>query len=164
MPREIENVFSDFPDYNCFACGPRNEHGLRLRFFADDETGEVFTTFAPREHFSGWPGIVHGGVQCALVDEVSFWAMFDRTRKIALTAKIEITYSKKVPSDGTLDVRARVRSVEGRRVVVDSVINGGDGECLTKAAVTYFIPRKDTLVGVLGRERLGEKFLMYAEE
>ena len=162
MPREIENVFSDFPDYNCFACGPRNEHGLRLRFFADDETGEVFTTVAPKEHFSGWPGIVHGGVQCALVDEVSFWAMFDEVRKIALTAKIEITYSKKVPSGETLDVRARVRSVEGRRVVVDSAINGAGGECLTRAAVTYFIPKRTTLAGALGEKRLGEKFPRYA--
>lgn len=162
MVKEIENVFSDFPGYNCFACGPRNTHGLRLRFFLDDETNEVFTKVAPEEYFSGWPGVVHGGVQCALVDEVAFWATFSETKKIALTAKIEILYSKKVPSGETLDVRAGVRSVRGRQVVVDSAIRDGDGNSLTKGTVTYVIPRRDALLDVLGPGGLDEKILRYA--
>ena len=48
--------------------------------------------------------------------------MFNETRKIAFTAKIDIAYMKKVPSGRTLDVRAKIREIRGRRVEVDSVI------------------------------------------
>ena len=164
MIKEIENVLSGFPGYNCFACGPHNEHGLRLRFFHDQETDEVFTTVRPEEHFCGWPGIVHGGVQCALVDEVSFWAMFNETRKIALTAKIDMVYMKKVPSGRALDVRAKIREIRGRRVEVDSVIRDEDGTELASAAVTYVFPRKKALRDILGPERMSEKFLQYVRD
>ena len=164
MIREIENVLSGLPGYNCFACGPHNEHGLRLRFFHDRETDEVFTTVSPEEHFCGWPGIVHGGVQCALVDEVSFWAMFNETRKIALTAKIDMVYMRKVPSGRTLDVRAKIREIRGRRVEVDSVIRDEDGAELASAAVTYVFPRKKALREILGPERMSEEFLQYVRD
>lgn len=164
MIKEIENVLSGFPGYNCFACGPHNEHGLRLKFFHDEETDEVFTTVFTEEHFSGWPGVVHGGVQCTLVDEVSFWAMFNETRKIALTAKIDMVYMKKVPSCRTLDVRAKIREIRGRRVEVDSVIRDEDGTELASAAVTYVFPRKEALREILGFERLSEEFLQYVRD
>ena len=57
MIREIENIFLDFPGYGCFACDPRNDKGLRLKFFADDEKGDVFTKIVPEKHLQGFPGI-----------------------------------------------------------------------------------------------------------
>ena len=165
MIKEIENVLSGFPNYNCFACGPRNEHGLRLKFFYNEEKDEVFTTICPEQHFAGWPGIVHGGVQCALVDEVSFWAMFNETKKIAFTAKIDMSYIKKVPSGRMLDVRAKIKEIRGRRVEVDSVIKDyHDDAELTKAAVTYVFPRKRALLEMLGPEVFGDQFLQYVKE
>ncbi len=164
MIREIKNVLSGFPGYNCFACGPHNEHGLRLKFFHNQQTDEVFANFCPQEHFCGWPGIVHGGVQCALVDEVSFWAMFNETRKIALTAKIDMVYMKKVPSGKTLDIRAKIKEIRGRRVEVDSVIRDEDGTELASASVTYVFPRKKALYEILGTERMSEEFLQYVRD
>ncbi len=164
MIKEIENTLSHLPGYNCFACGPRNEHGLRLKFFHDQATDEVFTTVYPDEHFSGWPGIVHGGVQCTLVDEVAFWAVFNKIRKIALTAKINIVYIKKVPSGRPLDVRAKIREIRERRVEVDSVIRDEDGTELASAVVTYVFPRKKVLSEILGSECLTEEFLQYVRD
>ena len=69
MIREIENIFLDFPDYGCFACDPRNKLGLRLKFFADDEKEDVFTTFNPETHLEGFPGI-----------SISAWASRVKTR------------------------------------------------------------------------------------
>ena len=59
--REIENIFSSVPEFCCFACSPANERGLRLRFFLDEDAGEVFTTLSAPESFSGFPRILHGG-------------------------------------------------------------------------------------------------------
>lgn len=161
MIREIENVFVDFPDNNCFACHPNNEHGLQLRFFADDEKDEVFTKVKPKEYFAGFPGILHGGVQCALVDEIAYWAMFDKLKKIGLTTKIEINYNRKVDSSMELEVRGRVTSVEGRTVVVNAEIIDENRKVCTKSTVTYVLPKKEVVYKVLGEERFNEKFSEY---
>ena len=118
MPREIENIFLDFPDYGCFACDTRNRLGLQLRFFADDERGEVFTVFNPKDHFSGFPGILHGGIQCALVDEVAFWAMFDRLKRIGLTTRVEMDFIKRAEMIGPLEIRGKIDEIKNRSVLV----------------------------------------------
>ena len=48
---------------------------------------------------------MHGGIQCALIDEVAFWAMFDKFKKIGLTARIEINYQKKVETLKDIEIR-----------------------------------------------------------
>ncbi|MGH7885861.1 MAG: PaaI family thioesterase [Thermodesulfobacteriota bacterium] len=161
MIREIENVFIDFPDNNCFACHPNNKHGLQLRFFADDEKQEVFTKVRPKDYMAGFPGILHGGVQCALVDEIAFWTMFDKVGKIGLTTKVEINYNKKVQSGIELEIRGKVTKVRGRYVFVDAVILDEDGEKCTSSTISYFLPKKEVVFDVLGKERFNEKFLDY---
>lgn len=164
MVREVENAFVDFPDNNCFACHPNNDLGLKLKFFADDDTGEVFTRIKPQKHFAGFPGILHGGIQCALVDEVAFWTMFDKLKKIGLTTKVEIYYNKKLDSSMELEVRGKVLKVRGRHVIVDTVIIDENGDECTKSTVTYYLPKKDVVFNVLGKERFTEKFLNFIEE
>ena len=161
MIREVENSFLDFPGNNCFACHPGNNHGLKLKFFADDDKLEVFTRIAPDTHFNGFPGILHGGIQCALIDEVAYWAMFDRIKKIGLTAKIDLSYLKPVPMGTELLVSGRVTNHEKRRVTVETTISSGENELLTKAVVLYFLPNKKALFKVFGEENFNEKFLSY---
>ena len=164
MIREVENSFIDFPGNNCFACHPNNTHGLRLRFFANEDTGEVFTKIEPESYFNGFPGILHGGIQCALVDEVAYWAMFDRIKKIGLTNKIDIEYLKPVPMNVELTVTARLKEIKKRRVTVDTKITGSDSELLTRAEVNYFLPNKRTVFQVFGKENFSGKFLSYIME
>jgi len=164
MIREIENVFIDFPDYGCFACDPRNDLGLRMRFFADDERGEVFTRIKPEEHFAGFPGILHGGVQCALVDEVAFWAMFDRLKRIGVTVKVEMDFLNAVKTSSSLEVRGKIERIQGRRVFVNVKILSEEGEVCTRAKVVYYIPKKEIAFKIMGRERFKEKFLKYLED
>lgn len=164
MIREVENSFIDFPGNNCFACHPNNHHGLRLKFFANDDTGEVFTKIKPETHFNGFPGILHGGIQCALVDEVAYWAMFDKIKKIGLTAKINLQYINPVPIDVELDVIAKVIEIQKRRVTVDTVIRDKDLEDYTRAEVLYFLPNKKMVFKVFGEENFNEKFRSYIME
>ena len=164
MIREIENSFIDFPGNNCFACHPNNQHGLRLKFFANDEKGEVFTKFKPGLHFNGFPGILHGGIQCALIDEIAYWAMFDRIKKIGLTAKIDIQYIKPVPMDEELEISAVVKEIKGRRVAVDTVIRGESLDELTRGEVIYMLPNKKLVFKVFGEDKFNEKFLSYIKE
>jgi acyl-coenzyme A thioesterase PaaI-like protein len=57
------------PSFNCFGCSPRNPIGLRLRLERRaDESYGARVTFS--ENYASYPGIVHGGIVNALVDEV----------------------------------------------------------------------------------------------
>ncbi len=163
MIREIENIFLDFPGYGCFACDPRNTHGLRLRFYADDEKGDVYTRITPEKHLQGFPGILHGGIQCALVDEVAFWTMFDKYKKIALTAKIDMKFLKPVGTASELKVRGRITGEDGRKVRVEVVIYEQQKVC-TRSRVDYIIPSKEVTLRVMGKERFTEKFKKYLDD
>jgi acyl-coenzyme A thioesterase PaaI-like protein len=164
MVREIENIFLDFPGYGCFACDPRNKLGLRMKFYADDEKGEVFTKLRLEEHLSGFPGILHGGIQCALVDEVAFWAMFDKLKKIGVTMRVEMDFVKKVDNPGALEIRGRIEQIRDRRVTVKVNIYGGQNNLATRSRVTYFIPKREMLYRIMGEERFTEKFQGYIED
>ncbi len=164
MSREIENIFIDFPDYGCFACDPRNSLGLRMKFFADDQTDEVYTKINLEEHFCGFPGILHGGIQCALVDEVAFWARFDKLKKIGLTMKVEMDFIKKVKTPGQLEVRGKIEEINNRRVTINVNILSGIKEVATRSKVTYFIPKRNILYKVMGKERFTEKFQKYIRD
>ncbi|HSC34643.1 MAG TPA: PaaI family thioesterase [Thermodesulfobacteriota bacterium] len=163
MIREIENIFLDFPGYGCFACDPRNTHGLRLRFYADDEKGDVYTRTTPEKHLQGFPGILHGGIQCALVDEVAFWTMFDRYKKIALTAKIEMEFLRPVGAASEIEVRGRVADEDGRKIGIEVIIYEQQKVC-TKSRVDYIIPGKEVTMRVMGKERFTEKFKKYLDD
>jgi len=164
MIREIENIFLDFPGYGCFACDPRNELGLRLKFFADDEKGEVFSKITPEKHLEGFPGILHGGIQCALVDEVAFWTMFDRYRKIALTTKVDMDFLRPVGASSELTVIGRVEEENGRRISVNvSILDSAGGVC-TKSRVDYVIPKRQMTYRIMGKERFTGKFQQYLED
>ena len=47
---------------------PKNESGLRLRFERDGDA--VTTSYKASDHHQGFPGVLHGGVLSALLDEV----------------------------------------------------------------------------------------------
>lgn len=164
MDREIDNVFRDMPGNNCFACHPENPVGLKLRFFADDARGDVYTRIKPEDHFSGFPGILHGGIQCALVDEVAFWAMFDKLGKIGLTTKVEMQYLKAVSSSFPLEVRGRVSRVRDRMVVVDTSIFYENNTELTKSRITYFLPNRKVLFDVMGEETFTPDLMKHIKE
>src|SRR3954470_15442885 len=54
--------------HNCFACGSLNAHGMRLLLHV--ERGRAWTELTLAEHFQGWNGMAHGGILCAILDEV----------------------------------------------------------------------------------------------
>ncbi len=164
MIREVENSFLDFPGNNCFACHPNNNHGLRLQFYADDDKQEVFTRIKPEQHFNGFPGILHGGIQCALIDEVAYWTMFDSIKKIGLTAKIDLNYLKPVPMDTELLITGKINTVQKRRATVETIIKDQQGAIYTIAKVLYFLPNKKALFKVFGEENFNNKFLSYIME
>jgi acyl-coenzyme A thioesterase PaaI-like protein len=63
----------------CYGCGQKNAQGLRMRFthLADGSAECIYTAEA---HLAGAPGVIHGGVQATLLDEVMGHAIHSTSR------------------------------------------------------------------------------------
>ena len=112
---------NDETDYGlCFACGPRNPSGLRLRFERAEET--VTTRFRGREEHQGFPGYLHGGVITALLDEVmSRVSLLDN--RWTMTARIDVRFRQ--PIMVGQEVTAFGEKAEERRGGVGGAGKGG---------------------------------------
>lgn len=55
---------------HCFICGVENPVGLHLHFY-ETEPGVIETAYTAPDHFEGFPGVLHGGIVAAIIDEVS---------------------------------------------------------------------------------------------
>ncbi len=118
---------------HCFICGLGNPFGLQLRF---DITapGEVTTCYTVPERYQGFPGIVHGGIVAAMLDEVCGRAhMGIEPPRFMYTARLEIRYRKNVPVGQPLRIIGRTVKSKSRTATATGAIYGPDGELLAEA-------------------------------
>ena len=148
--REIDNIFSRLPDFCCFACCPTNEIGLKLKFFFDEETGEAFSRFTPEERLSGFPGVLHGGIQTTLLDELAFWAVFEAHRVMVVTAEISVRFLESVPTETPLEIRARAEPPRRRLARVEARLGPPGAPPLTEARITTFVSGREAWAKRLG--------------
>jgi acyl-coenzyme A thioesterase PaaI-like protein len=89
---------------HCYVCGPRNGSGLHVPFAREGIHGSraVYTVLA--EH-CGWPGLLHGGVAFALMDEALAWSLYFQDL-YGVTARVETRFRQPIRVGSTLRVRA----------------------------------------------------------
>jgi acyl-coenzyme A thioesterase PaaI-like protein len=107
---------NDTTDYqNCFACGQRNPYGLRMFFRLDNNT--IVSDFMPREEHQGFPGVIHGGIIAAVLDEaLNRTSMLTEHPTWSMTSRLEVRYRRYVPYGPLLRVRATLNSQRSRMV------------------------------------------------
>jgi acyl-coenzyme A thioesterase PaaI-like protein len=99
---------------SCFVCGVANPVGLQLKFYAT-APGEVTASITPPEHYQGYPGVLHGGIVAAILDETAGRAhMGTFPPRFMFTAKLEIRYRKNVPVGQPLKIVGRAGKDRGR--------------------------------------------------
>jgi uncharacterized protein (TIGR00369 family) len=92
QPIPIHNPFAGHGEYNCFGCDPDNPIGLKLSFVLEGES--VSATWTPRSDLEGYPGVVHGGVQATLIDEVAAWCAYAALARAGVTKQLRVEYLK----------------------------------------------------------------------
>jgi uncharacterized protein (TIGR00369 family) len=93
---------------NCFVCEPRNDAGLRIPFFHDQDSGTVTATFTLDDRFSGAPSYLHGGVLLAVLDEAMAWATIAVAHRWAVTGETTTRFEHPVRVGRTYTVTARI--------------------------------------------------------
>lgn len=98
----------------CFVCGRGNPVGLYMQFHDDGET-RVISEYAVPAHYQGYPGIVHGGVVAAMLDEVvARVSMIGDHHHFMMSVKLQILYRHPVPVETPLQVIGRILRLRGR--------------------------------------------------
>ena len=123
--------------HHCFVCGLSNHYGLQLRFY-ETGPGEVTAHFTVPDQFQGYPGVVHGGIVTAMLDEVTGRAHIQGERaRFMYTAKLEVRFRKNVPIGEPLRVVGRVEKSKSRMATSEGMIYGPQGDLLAEAKALH---------------------------
>lgn len=118
---------------HCFVCGLANPHGLQLRFEIT-APGEVVANYTVPERYEGYPGVVHGGIVAAMLDEVvSRVHMGIDPPRFMYTARLELRYRKNVPIGQPLRIVGRAEKSKGRTATSKGAIYDQNGDILAEA-------------------------------
>lgn len=121
-------------DPACWGCGD-NPHGLALPLPREEGSGAYETRVRFDERHQGGPGIVHGGLVAAALDEacglLATWYRFP-----TVTARMFVRYRRAVPIKTELTLTARVTGERGRRIHVDGELRD-DVENLAEARAAF---------------------------
>lgn len=131
------SAFSKQPNAQmCFVCGQQNPIGLHMCFYAD-EAGRVVGRFTPQKKHEGYPGIMHGGLVTAILDEVMGRAAI-ATENWATTAKLAIRFKRPVPILKELTAVGEVISRRRNVLELKGAIFLEDGRPAAEATGTFF--------------------------
>lgn len=130
------------PRHYCFGCGDRNAEGLRIEFEADGM--RVTGRFTPRESHVGFPGVAHGGIAAAAMDEAMGWAMY-AAGAWAMTARMEVRYRRPLNIGEEVIITAEVTRDRGKRLEAVAQIESASGAKIAEATGLFLrMPERDS--------------------
>ncbi len=136
-------------DPACFGCGD-NPFGLGLALPQAEGIKRYESTVTFSERHQGAPGLVHGGIVGAALDEacglLATWYRFP-----TVTARIAIRFRQPVPINTPLRILSRVTSTRGRRIEIAAELQEG-GDVLAGAEGAFLhVPLEHFLATAEGR-------------
>jgi uncharacterized protein (TIGR00369 family) len=113
----------------CFLCGMQNPVGLKLTFYDDLENQRVHSEFVIPDEYQGYPGVVHGGIVAAVLDETAGRAvMLDgKHDNLFATLRLTIRYHHPTPTETPLTAVGWVAKIGGTGTKVAGEIHLPDG-------------------------------------
>ena len=121
---------------HCFVCGLANPLGLKLRFY-QTAPGEIVSTMVLSDEYQSYPGVVHGGIIAAMLDEAGSRSQMindpDRQGRFMFTANMHIRYRKNVPTGQELKLVGKAGTSKCRTAQARGEIYGPEGDLLAEA-------------------------------
>jgi len=136
----------------CFVCGVENADGLNLVLYSEKE-GFVTGMISIPQRFEGWPGIVHGGILTAILDESAGRTIETQPfpKETFLTGTIVVRFRRPAHSETPLRVEAELIKRKGRIAVAMSRILDDSGKVLAEAEVTFVKVLQEVGIDHVGR-------------
>lgn len=148
----------------CFICGVNNEAGLKIRFY-ETERNEVVCEFTPRDIHQSYPGRLHGGVACSVLDE-----LLGRTIQLlekdawAVTADLSVKYKKPVPLNVKLIAKARPLTYRHGLLTAEGEIYLPDGNIAVKATGRFFKQNVEKIIESMDEEYSSDEMFYITDE
>ncbi len=117
---------------HCYGCGSKNEHGYQLKTYWEGD--ETVSRVTPRDYHTAIPGYVYGGFLASIIDchgtGSAAAAMYRAENRPMdslpafrfVTASLQVNYLKPTPIGVELEVRGRIKSINGRKVLVEASV------------------------------------------
>jgi len=147
--KAFQDYYPDLLNY-CYGCGRLNEHGLQIKSYWDGE--ETVCIFHPRPYHIAIPGYVYGGLIASLIDchctgtasaaayRAEGRAMDTEPPLRFLTASLHVDYVRPTPLGVPLEIRARVKEIKGRKVVIAATLSAQGEVCARGEVVAVQMP------------------------
>ncbi len=147
--KAIQDLYPDDLSY-CYGCGRLNEHGLQIKSYWDGE--QAIARYLPQPYHIAIPGFVYGGLLASLIDchgtgTAAAAAYQAEGRELGsepplrfVTASLRVDYLKPTPLGVELELRARVKEIKGRKVVVSVDLFAGEELCVRGEVIAVQMP------------------------
>jgi acyl-coenzyme A thioesterase PaaI-like protein len=147
-------------DPACWGCGD-NPNGIHLPLPPDVGLERYEATFRFDERHQGGPGIVHGGLVGAALDEacglLATWHRFP-----TVTARIAVRFRRPVPIHADLTVQAHLTAERGRHIEIaaelyrDDLLAEAEGSFLHVPLEHFLQTPEGRAAGAAWRRRLAQ--------
>jgi acyl-coenzyme A thioesterase PaaI-like protein len=110
------------PNGICFGCGPKNDKGLHVKSFVQED-GTLIATWQPKPEYQAFPNVLCGGVIGSLLDchcnwTATWFLMQHNKTQIAphtVTAEYHIKLKRPTPIDAPITLIARLKNINNER-------------------------------------------------
>jgi acyl-coenzyme A thioesterase PaaI-like protein len=138
MSKFIQDYFADKIAV-CYGCGRNNPEGLHIRTEWNGEEG-IFR-FKPQPYHTAFPGVVYGGLIASLIDchciGTAIGGAYQAEGRdpgtdpeiMFVTGNLNVTYLRPTPMGFELLLRARIKEMHKRKMVVTCSVFADDKEC-----------------------------------
>ncbi|MDX2306479.1 MAG: PaaI family thioesterase [Microscillaceae bacterium] len=119
----------DFMEGNiCFGCGKDNPEGLQIKSFWQGDLCICLWSSQPR--YQGWKNLMNGGILATLIDCHSMGTALSQAYRSEqrayetepvykyATGTMQIKYLKPTPNNQTIELKAKILEVKGRKTTV----------------------------------------------
>ena len=135
--KKIQNPWTILDGYNCFACSPANEIGIKMEFFEEGE--ELICKWEPSKHYEGFSNVLHGGIQATLLDEMGAWVVARKLQTVGFTSKLTIKYHKTVViNQPYIYIKAKLTEVKRNLAFIEAHIYNYEEQLCASAEMCYF--------------------------
>jgi acyl-coenzyme A thioesterase PaaI-like protein len=126
----------------CFVTGEASPVGLATEVRREGG-GLIATTRFPRS-FEGMPGFAHGGILCAVFDDLIGLTVGRMLRISAPTVHVEVDFRAPVPLDTDIEFRTRLTDSDGRKRIASATAMIGDVVYAEASALLIVLAPKQT--------------------
>ena len=137
MPFDLSTTYN-----KCFACGKDNPIGLKLKFRQEENLARA--EYTPSEFHQGWPGIVHGGILCTILDEAMSYAIVFNGISSNVTASAEMRFRNQARIGELLVITGSIDKKARNLIWTSATISREDDTIIAEGTAIMFNTRNES--------------------